>query len=204
MNFWIQGLLLGFAYVAPIGMQNLYVIQSAIQFKRFKAMQIAWITIFFDITLALACFMGMGLVLEKFPSLKMAVLLIGSILVGYIGISLIRAKIDVNENTKKIEKSMIKNIANCFVVTWLNPQAIIDGTLLLGGFRASLEPNEAKLFIFGMCLASFLWFQFLSLGVSLFKKKLNSNFLKIINVICGSLLIFYSVKLLYTFIINAF
>lgn len=29
--------------------------------------------------------------------------------------------------------ALVKVAADCFVVTWLNPQAIVDGTLLLGG-----------------------------------------------------------------------
>ena len=60
MKYFIQGLLLGISYVAPIGMQNLYVINSAMSNKKTDAYKIAFITIFFDISLAITCFWGTG------------------------------------------------------------------------------------------------------------------------------------------------
>jgi L-lysine exporter family protein LysE/ArgO len=44
------------------------------------------------------------------------------------------------------------------VVTWFNPQAIIDGTMMLGAFRATLSGTEGYLFICGVATASLLWF----------------------------------------------
>lgn len=58
MNYLFQGFLLGLAYVAPIGMQNMYVINSAIKSGKGRAFQVALITSFFDISLALACFLA--------------------------------------------------------------------------------------------------------------------------------------------------
>ena len=65
MDFYIQGLTLGLAYVAPIGMQNLFVINSALTQTRLRALVTALIVIFFDVTLALACFFGIGLVMQN-------------------------------------------------------------------------------------------------------------------------------------------
>ena len=39
MDFYIQGLTLGLAYVAPIGMQNLFVINSALTQPRWRALK---------------------------------------------------------------------------------------------------------------------------------------------------------------------
>ncbi|HYE10658.1 MAG TPA: amino acid transporter, partial [Patescibacteria group bacterium] len=66
MEFLLQGLALGLAYVAPIGMQNIYVINTAINKSKLRAYQVAFITVFFDITLALACFLGIGALLSKY------------------------------------------------------------------------------------------------------------------------------------------
>ncbi len=56
LSFYIQGLTLGLAYVAPIGMQNLFVINSAMREKLWRVAATAFIVIFWDISLALACF----------------------------------------------------------------------------------------------------------------------------------------------------
>ena len=64
MNIFLQGLTMGLAYVAPIGMQNLFVINSALTNKRKRALLTALIVIFFDITLSLACFFGIGTIMQ--------------------------------------------------------------------------------------------------------------------------------------------
>ena len=55
-----------------------------------------------------------------------------------------------------------KVVTTACVVTWFNPQAIIDGTMMLGAF--------------------------------------SRNVLRIINLVCGSVVIFYGGKLLWSFL----
>lgn len=198
-NIIIKGFLLGLAYVAPIGMQNIYVINTAISSNKFRAYLVACITVFFDITLALACFYGIGAIMERVRPLKLVVLGVGSLAIVYIGYQLIRAK---EEERKEVDvnKSIPKVILSCLLVTWINPQALIDGTLLLGGFKASLNPELSRYFIFGVCLASATWFISLTTIVSLFKHAINNKVIRGINIVCGSVLIYYGLKLGYIFV----
>ncbi|WP_443660958.1 LysE/ArgO family amino acid transporter [Clostridium algidicarnis] len=199
IKYLLQGLLFGLAYVAPIGTQNLYLINTAIRESKLKTYQVALITIVFDISLAISCFFGIGFLVNKFSILKEIILLSGSIVVIYIGIGLIRSNsLEISEN-KSVNKSLIKTIISCFAVTWLNPQAIIDGSLLLGGFRTSLSSEMANFFIVGVCTASAIWFMTLATFVSKFRSKF-ANIIKWINVVCGIILIFYGFKLGYSFI----
>ena len=200
-KYLIEGLLVGFAYVAPIGTQNIFVINTAIRKSRLKAYQVAFITIFFDISLALSCFFGIGALMERFDLLKMVILLLGSIAVIYIGVGLMRQVPEIkSEDTVNVNKSIIKIIGTCFAVTWLNPQAIIDGSLLLGSSRASMSVDMGIYFIIGVCLASLIWFTSLATIVSLFKSKFNIKVIRIINLICGVIIIAYGFKLAYSFI----
>ena len=66
MPVYLQGLTMGLAYVAPIGAQNLFVINTALTRSRPRALLTALIVIFFDVTLALACFFGAGAAMERF------------------------------------------------------------------------------------------------------------------------------------------
>ena len=72
MKYFLQGLTMGLAYVAPIGLQNLFVINSALTHTRKRALLTALIVIFFDVTLALACFFGVGAVMQRYEWLQMA------------------------------------------------------------------------------------------------------------------------------------
>ena len=198
METYFQGFLMGLAYVAPIGVQNLFVINSAITQKRSKALLIALIVIFFDISLAFACFFGIGLLIDKLEWLKLAILLIGSLIIIYIGQGLLRSKSSLKENNET-NVSLTKVITTACVVTWFNPQAIIDGTMMLGAFRVSLPSNTSTYFILGVTSASFTWFIGITLFVSLFSHKFNDKILRVINIICGIIIIFYGIKLLLSF-----
>jgi L-lysine exporter family protein LysE/ArgO len=198
-NYFIQGLILGFSYVAPIGTQNLYVLNTALQKSRLKALQAALITVFFDITLAIACFLSIGYLIDRFYGLKLAILMIGSLIVIYIGFKLVISSASVSNNIIG-DVSTWKVISTCFVVTWFNPQAVIDGSLLLGGFKALLPSDMSIYFILGVCTASFTWFTSLALAVASLKKSFNINLIRLLNIICGVIIIFYGFKLGYSFL----
>ena len=190
----IKGFTIGIAYVAPIGMQNLYVINTAMTQSRTRLYFTAFITIFFDISLALACFFGMGAIIEAVPIVKLILLGAGSLAIMWIGIGLIRStpKLDKTIDTKK---TLWQIVLTCLMVTWANPQALIDGTMLFGGFRASLPAEMAKFFIIGSSLSSVVWFIGVGTIVSIFKKAFNEKVLKIINVACSLIIIYYGIKL---------
>ena len=193
-NFLLQGFLVGLAYVAPIGMQNAYVINASAKCTKTKAFQIALITIFFDVALALACFFGIGLVLETLPFLKQVVLGFGSLAVLYIGGSLLASK-SSGVADADVNPSLIATAITVFTVTWLNPQAIIDGTMLVSGFRATLIGNEPFWFILGVALASTFWFLSLSTFVNRLRHLMTPAVLTNINRICGIVVIYFGIKI---------
>ena len=190
---------MGLAYVAPIGLQNLFVINSALTHTRRRALLTAWIVIFFDVTLAFACFFGIGAVMERYQWLQMVILCVGSLIVIYIGIGLLRAKAEEIDRSKTTD-SVRKTISSACVVTWFNPQAIIDGTMMLGAFHVTLPAQQSIPFISGVGIASCLWFTGITLAISLFSDRVNAKTLRMINVVCGVIIIFYGCKLMWNFI----
>ena len=195
MGYFFQGLTMGLAYVAPIGLQNLFVINSALTHTRRRALLTAWIVIFFDVTLAFACFFGIGAVMERYQWLQMVILCVGSLIVIYIGIGLLRAKAEEIDRSKTTD-SVRKTISSACVVTWFNPQAIIDGTMMLGAFHVTLPAQQSIPFISGVGIASCLWFTGITLAISLFSDRFNAKTLRMINVVCGVIIIFYGCKLM--------
>ena len=162
MNIYLQGLTMGLAYVAPIGLQNLFVINSALTQKRSRVYITALIVIFWDISLGVACFLGAGALMQALPWLQKVILGLGSLIVIYIGIGLLRSKASL-EGGRDVN-----------VPIW-------------------------KFFICGFGSASVIWFLTLSTVVSLLGSKFNEKVLNIINKVCGAVIIFYGLKLLYNF-----
>ena len=153
MNIYLQGLTMGLAYVAPIGLQNLFVINSALTQRRSRVYLTALIVIFWDISLGLSCFLGAGALMQAVPWLQKVILAIGSLIVIWIGVGLLRSKASL-EGGRDVNVPIWKLITSAFVVTWLNPQAIIDGTMMLGAFRATLPTGGDVPFILGFGSAS--------------------------------------------------
>lgn len=199
MHIYLQGLTMGLAYVAPIGLQNLFVINSALTQKRSRVYLTALIVIFFDITLGLACFLGAGALMQALPWLQKVILAAGSLIVIWIGIGLLRSKASL-EGGRDVNVPVWKLITTACVVTWFNPQTLIDGTMMLGAFRASLPAGTDLFFICGFASASVLWFLGISTVISLLGARFNEKVLNIINKVCGAVIIFYGCRLAWNFL----
>lgn len=197
MDFYLQGLALGLAYVAPIGMQNLFVINSALTQTRLRALVTALIVIFFDVTLAMACFFGIGLVMQKYQPVQLGILLLGGLVVVYIGVSLLKS--NVRQIGGAQQMPLGKTVWAACVVTWFNAQAVIDGTMLLGAFKASMTEAQSLHFLFGVLSASCLWFVTLAMVVSLAGSLVTPRVLRLINKICGAVIAVYGLRLLWHF-----
>ena len=131
--------------------------------------------------------------------MQKVILSVGCLIVIWIGIGLLRSKASL-EGGRDVNVPVWQLITSAFVVTWLNPQAIIDGTMMLGAFRATLPVGGDVPFICGFGSASILWFFTVSAVVSILGGKFNEKILKIINKVFGAVIIFYGCRLLYNFI----
>ncbi|NEG54988.1 LysE/ArgO family amino acid transporter [Bifidobacterium platyrrhinorum] len=219
MGLYIQGLTMGLAYIAPIGMQNLFVINSALTRTRRNALITALIVICFDMALSLSCFFGIGALMQAHPWLETIVLGLGGLVVVRIGMGLVLPK---RKGAAKSEdapayaaaasasagpeparhlgaRGLMKTIGTACAVTWFNPQAIIDGTLMLGAFAATLHAGQTTPFITGVETASVLWFLGVTLVVNAFAHKFSPKIIDVLNRVCGGVITLYGVKLLVDF-----
>ena len=199
MDFYLQGLALGLAYVAPIGMQNLFVINSALTQTRLRALVTALIVIFFlMLRWRWRAFFGIGLIMQKYAAVQMAMLFIGGLVVAYIGWGLLKSKVSALADIKQM-LGLGQTVWQACVVTWFNAQAVIDGTMLLGAFKATMNHEQSLHFLFGVISASCLWFISLALIVSLAGSLITPRTLNLINKICGTVIIIYDIKLFWHF-----
>ena len=174
---YLQGLGIGLAYVAPIGMQNLFVINSALTQPRRKALLTALIVVFFDISLALACFFGIGALMDRFTWLQMVILLVGGAIVIWIGIGLLRDH-PHHGHQRGCEHPPARDRRQGLRGHLVHPQALIDGTMLFGSFHANNPGAGEHQLILGSSSASFLWFFGITVLISLFSAKFNDKILR--------------------------
>ncbi|MBU5625798.1 LysE family transporter [Oscillibacter sp. MSJ-2] len=198
MPVFFQGIAIGLAYVAPIGLQNLFIIDNALTITRRQAVEMVLAAIFLDATLSLSCFFGIGAVMERWPALQMVVLLVGSLMVIWIGVGLLRAKAE-ELGRQQTGLPFWKMVSKLLAVTWCNPQALIDGTMLLGAFRVTLPPDQSGFFIAGVLLSSAMWFSGITLIAQLFSSRITPRVMRGISIVCGAVILFNGVRLLKTF-----
>lgn len=211
LSVMLQGFTMGLAYVAPIGMQNLFVINAAVSQPRTRALITALFVTLFDMSLTLACFFGVGAVMDAVPWLGPLMQLVGGGLVIAIGIVLIvpRRKKDAEPAKKdtagnaaraRMQQPGLRGVfVAALLVTWCNPQAFIDGTMMLGAFRATFGGADGLAFVAGACMASLVWFPGMALIVSALGSRFNDRILRVINVVCGLVVIAYGLRLIAAF-----
>ena len=179
MGLFLQGLTLGLAYTAPIGMQNLFVINSALTKPRRRAL----------LTGLVVLHIGAGLLFARKQ--------------GQASDNIAQSRNTAHQVASRFggDNELLSTIITAGVVTWLNPQAIIDGTLMLGAFSATLTMSQSTPFITGVEIASALWFIGLTLLISVFSHKFSPKVIGFMNRACGAVVMLYGIKLLADFAI---
>lgn len=193
---YLRGILIGFAFVAPIGMQNIYMFNNALSNKMSKALLYNFLVWFCDALFSFAAFYGIGALISANEIVKIIVMLIGGALTSYIGFNIIRSAKQTAIGSDSKKQTLKQALMTALIVSWGNPQAMIDGTMMLGASRATLTFEQSILFITGVITASFIWDHGITIGFNLLRDKLPKKFLLAINLISGIIVAVYGLYLI--------
>ena len=195
---YLRGILVGFAFVAPIGMQNIYMFNNALSNKMSKALLYNFLVWFCDALFSFAAFYGIGALISANEIVKIIVMLVGGALTSYIGFNIIRSAKQTAIGSDAKKQTLKQALMTALIVSWGNPQAMIDGTMMLGASRATLTFEQSILFITGVVTASFIWDHGITIGFNLLRDKLPKKFLLAINLISGIIVAIYGLYLILT------
>ncbi len=200
----LQGMLIGFAYSAPIGMQNLYIFNNALSNRLSKAFLYASVIWLVDAVFSLIAFLGVGTLIMQNDFIKLSVMLIGGLIVSYLGGTIIRTANAVQLNTIEQATMLGKVFVTALVLSFGNPQALIDGSLMLGALRGTLADREVMPFYGGVILATAIWFTGITLAFNILRDRLSKRFLVWINLISGFIVLLYGLHLILEFMKHFF
>ena len=195
---YLRGILIGFAFVAPIGMQNIYMFNNALSNKMSKALLYNFLVWFCDALFSFAAFYGIGALISANEIVKIIVMLVGGALTSYIGFNIIRSAKQTAIGSDSKKQTLKQALMTALIVSWGNPQAMIDGTMMLGASRATLTFEQSILFITGVVTARFIWDHGITIGFNLLRDKLPKKFLLAINLISGIIVAVYGLYLILT------
>lgn len=194
---YLRGLLLSLALVSSIGMQNLFVFNNAINQRLPRALIVTIMVWFADTALTLAAFFGMGAIISAHQTFKLIIMFLGGLMVIWIGFGILRSARSFQLASSNTPLTMRKSLINSWVVTWANPQALIDTSLMFGAMRGSLTNTQVTPFISGVVTATAIWFFGITLILGLLKERLPQKFLMWVNIISGGVVMIYGCYLLW-------
>ena len=195
---YLRGILVGFAFVAPIGIQNIYMFNNALSNKMSKALLYNFLVWFCDALFSFAAFYGIGALISANEIVKIIVMIVGGALTSYIGFNIIRSAKQTAIGSDQKKQTLKQALMTAIIVSWGNTQAMIDGTMMLGASRATLTFEQSILFITGVVTASFIWDHGITIGFNLLRDKLPKKFLLAINLISGIIVAIYGLYLILT------
>lgn len=195
MLVYLNGLLLGLSLIIALGPQNIFLIKQGAQ--KNHAILSAVICCICDFILIYSSITGLHELLLHWPFLQIAIMLFGTgFLLLYAAKALSKAFAKsagkVNEPQPQTRTQIIL-LALSFSL--LNPQAIIDSLLIIGG-GSSEYPDQENVFLLGVLTASFVWFSSLTFTARYFSDVLTkANVWKGIELLSGLLMAFIGIKL---------
>lgn len=114
----------------------------------------------------------------------------------WIGYGILRGANSVQLNTQQNAMSLKKALVTAVIVSWANPQALIDGSLMLGALRGTLADSQVWPFIIGVIMATFVWFSGITITMNLLKDRLLKRVLVWVNILSAVIVLGYGVYLL--------
>lgn len=196
MFVYLNGLLLGLSLIIALGPQNIFLIKQGAQ--KNHAILSAVICFICDLILIYSSIAGLHELLLLRPVLQTWMMLLGTgFLLFYSAKTLTSAlskSLDTQENTYQ-PRSRTQIIFLALGFSILNPHAIIDSLVIIGG-GSSGYPNQEHIFLLGVLTSSFIWFSSLTFTARYFSDVLTkANVWKGIELLSGLLMAFIGIKL---------
>lgn len=197
MLVYLNGLLLGLSLIMALGPQNIFLIrQGALR----KHVVLSAVTCFFcDVILVITSVAGLHHTLEVHPGLQTWVSGFGFVFLMFYGIRSIHQGLRTSENkAASIEtpQSRKQILMLSLGFSLLNPHAIIDSLVLIGG-GSTQYPEHQQAFLSGVITSSFIWFTILSLTAYYFSESLTRESVwKRVELTSGLLMVYLGIKLI--------
>ncbi len=197
---FIQGIMLAFSLVIPLGPQNTFIFNQAIGETKYRAvLPIVAVSALCDALLILLAVIGMDLFLH-ISKVRSAVSLVGIVFLVFMGYRMWTQAAVSTIDSASHRMSRWKQILLTMSLSLLNPHAIMDTFLVIGGISVVYIGAEKHAFTIGCIVTDILWFILLSLcGFYLKKLKHSAVITFAINKISALFMWFIAIQLMITF-----
>jgi L-lysine exporter family protein LysE/ArgO len=162
---FLQGFVLCFGLIVPIGAQNAFVLRQGL--RREHVTSVVLFCGAADSVLILTGIYGMAQAIGDRPWLTRALALAGAVFLAWYGWkAILRMRHADNLQADPGGDGLRRGaaVAQAAAFTLLNPHVYLDTVLLVGGLGAQQPVNLQAWFAAGACIASIVWFGLLGFG----------------------------------------
>ncbi|KTD57571.1 LysE/ArgO family amino acid transporter [Legionella shakespearei] len=196
MFIYFNGLILGLSLIMALGPQNIFLIKQGAR-KNHAALS-ALVCFICDIILVCASVAGLHQLLLAHPTLQIWMIWFGSAFLLYYAVNALRSSFSKKDKaTAQAPQPHNRKQIILFALGFslLNPHAIIDSLVIIGGGSRQFPDHEFA-FLAGVITASLLWFSSLTVTIRYFSDVLSKTTVwQMIELFSGLLMAFIGIKL---------
>jgi threonine/homoserine/homoserine lactone efflux protein len=202
LSFFIRGLLIGLSIAATVGPMSVLCIQRTLNKGQLYGLVSGLGIATADGAYGSIAAFGLTLITNFLIHEQTWIRLIGGLFLMYLGVKTIFSKPPQGAavlNTKT--NSYLGAYASTFLLTLTNPLTILSFAAIFAGIgigSASKSFFSAAAVVLGVFSGSTLWWIILTSGISLLRKKMNSQWLLWINRISGAIITLFGLVALLT------
>ncbi|MFD1429169.1 LysE/ArgO family amino acid transporter [Lacticaseibacillus mingshuiensis] len=194
---YLRGMLVSFALVSSIGMQNIFMFNQAMSQRLRRAFLIAFFVWVADTALTAVAFLGLGSIIASNAVLKVTIMLIGGAVVVWMGWGILRSAHSAQFGNDSQVLTLREAFGEAWIVAFANPQALVDTSVTLGALRSTLTAAQAIPFLLGIITSTAIWFVAITTLIGLLKNRLPRRLLMWVNIISGFIVMGYGVVLIF-------
>ncbi|MFO7447932.1 MAG: LysE family transporter [Ignavibacteriaceae bacterium] len=189
INFFIKGLIIGFAMAVPIGPIGIICVRKTLTEGRMHGMVIGLGAATADLLYGSVAAFGLTIISDTLQSHRVWIRLVGGALLIFLGIRTFRVR-PADPGIPLRQTGKLRSYFTTIFLTFTNPITIFAFIAVFSalGLGEGLGFFSASILVSGVFLGSGLWFLILSSGVTLFRKKLDLTGMKWVNKIAGVLI----------------
>jgi threonine/homoserine/homoserine lactone efflux protein len=197
LSFFMRGLLIGLSIAAAVGPMSILCIQRTLNKGQLYGLVSGLGIATADGVYGSIAALGITLITNFLIHEQIWIRLIGGLFLMYLGVKTILSKPPERAAAIYMKtNSYLGAYASTFLLTLTNPLTILSFAAIFAGIGVgSTSKNflSATMVVLGVFAGSTLWWIILTSGISLLRKKMNSQWLLWINRISGIIITFFGI-----------
>ena len=191
---FVKGMIIGFSIAAPVGPIGVLCIQRTISYGRLSGLLTGLGAATADGFYGAVAAFGLTAISGFLVGQQFWFKLIGGAFLLYLGIKTFLSR-PAGQAAAQDHKGLASDYASTFFLTLANPATILSFVAVFAGLGlGGANSNEVTAFFMaaGVVIGSALWWLLLSGGVSLFREKLSTSSLSLVNNISGAIIVIFA------------